>query len=209
MGGWWGQVKIVGGKLIANLGCPPDKLLSLAYFYHWSLRRTKSTIISWAGSNLTTKHWSTYNLFWWQSEWLFKHISFRSLLAARNSTSIRPVSVRLAGGVILTLQPAQEIIEPRHDKTNKMAVRPAKTQISLGIRPVWSESSLCAEWVGKAFFLRTMKTLIRLGGCPGWSESSLGAHSFCWFCHVVAQLLLHTTSFSVSKQPCFNWQKNI
>ena len=32
--------------------------------------------------------------------------------------------------------------EPRHDKTNKMAVRPAQTQISLGIRPVWSESSL-------------------------------------------------------------------
>ena len=28
-------------------------------------------------------------------------------------------------------------------------VRPAKTQISLGIRPVWSESSLCAEWVAK------------------------------------------------------------
>ena len=34
--------------------------------------------------------------------------------------------------------------EPRHDKTNKMSVRPAKTQISLGIRPVWSESSLSA-----------------------------------------------------------------
>ena len=39
--------------------------------------------------------------------------------------------------------------EPPHDKTNKMAVRPAKTQISLGIRPVWSESSLCAQWVAK------------------------------------------------------------
>ena len=26
--------------------------------------------------------------------------------------------------------------EPQLDKTNKMAVRPAKTQISLGIRPV-------------------------------------------------------------------------
>ena len=26
-------------------------------------------------------------------------------------------------------------------------VRPAKTQINLGIRPVWSESSLCAQWV--------------------------------------------------------------
>ena len=28
-------------------------------------------------------------------------------------------------------------------------MRPAKTQISLGIRPVWSESSLCAPWVAK------------------------------------------------------------
>ena len=36
--------------------------------------------------------------------------------------------------------------EPRHDKTNKMSVCPAKTQISLGIRPVWSESSLSA-WI--------------------------------------------------------------
>ena len=35
------------------------------------------------------------------------------------------------------------------DKTNKVAVRPAKTQISLGIRPVWSESSLCAQCVAK------------------------------------------------------------
>ena len=39
--------------------------------------------------------------------------------------------------------------EPRHDKTNKVSVRPAKTQISLGIRPVWSESSLCAQWEAK------------------------------------------------------------
>ena len=39
--------------------------------------------------------------------------------------------------------------EPRHDKTNKMSVRLAKTKISLGIRPVWSESSPCAQWVAK------------------------------------------------------------
>ena len=32
------------------------------------------------------------------------------------------------------------IYEPRHDKTNKMGVRQAKTQISPGIRPVRSES---------------------------------------------------------------------
>ena len=44
----------------------------------------------------------------------------------------------------------------------------------------------------------TAKTLIRLGGCSGWSESSLGAYSFCWFCHVVAQMSLR--SLDKSKQ---------
>ena len=34
--------------------------------------------------------------------------------------------------------------EPQHDKTNKVSVHPAKTQISLGIHPIWSESSLSA-----------------------------------------------------------------
>ena len=37
----------------------------------------------------------------------------------------------------------------RTTKQTKLHVRPAKTQISLGIRPVWSESSLCAQWVAK------------------------------------------------------------
>ena len=31
-----------------------------------------------------------------------------------------------------------------HDKTNNVTVHPGKTQISLGIRPVWSESLLSA-----------------------------------------------------------------
>ena len=39
--------------------------------------------------------------------------------------------------------------EPPHDKTNNVAVHPVKTQISLGICPVWSESSMCAQWVAK------------------------------------------------------------
>ena len=75
-------------------------------------------------------------------------------------------------------------------KPTKWHMRPAKTQISLGIRLVWSESSLCAQWVAKAqdFFMRTAKPLIRLGGCPGWSESSLGAQSFCWFCQEAAKI---------------------
>ena len=70
--------------------------------------------------------------------------------------------------------------EPRHDKTNKMSVRPAKTQISLGIRPVWSESSLSA-W-------RKLWSLATHWAHSEDPESSLGTHSFCWFCHVVAHL---------------------
>ena len=72
-----------------------------------------------------------------------------------------------------------------------MNVCPAKTQIRLGIRPVWSESSQCTQWVAKdpAFLLGTAKILIRLGGCPGWSESSLGAQPFCWFCHFAAHIV--------------------
>ena len=80
--------------------------------------------------------------------------------------------------------------EPQHDKTNKLALRPVKTQISLGIRPLWSESSLSAwstlgslatHWVHIEDSDQTRRM-------PGWSESSLGAHSFCWFCHIMAHL---------------------
>ena len=39
--------------------------------------------------------------------------------------------------------------EPPYDKTNKVTVCPAKTQISLGICLVCSESSLCVQWVAK------------------------------------------------------------
>ena len=46
--------------------------------------------------------------------------------------------------VLLNLPVHLMLYKPRHDKTNNVAVRPAKTQISLGICPVWSESSLSA-----------------------------------------------------------------
>ena len=38
----------------------------------------------------------------------------------------------LATGIVLCVS----IIEPRHNKTNKMSVFPVKTQVSLGICPV-------------------------------------------------------------------------
>ena len=71
--------------------------------------------------------------------------------------------------------------EPRHDKTNKMIVCPAKTQISLGIHQVWSVFAVRRKksWV-LSYPLSAQRRLIRLGGCPGWSQSSLVAHSFCF-----------------------------
>ena len=73
-------------------------------------------------------------------------------------------------------------------KPTKWSVRPAKTQISLGICPVWSESSLCAQWAANdPRFLHA--------DSEDWSEwadtqadlSLRWAHgSLCWFCHVVA-----------------------
>ena len=86
-------------------------------------------------------------------------------------------------------------------KPTKWSVRPAKTQISLGIRPVWSDwasaqsdqSQRCppeAKLGPKLPTERTAKTLIRLGGCPGWSESWLGT-----------KVILFVLSFGGSK--CF------
>ena len=56
-------------------------------------------------------------------------------------------SLQLASEEVLINR--QTEFESRHDKTNKMSVRPAKTQISLSIRPIWSESSLCTQWVAR------------------------------------------------------------
>ena len=47
-------------------------------------------------------------------------------------------------GAVTSIKCLPKIYEPSHDKTNKVTVCPAKTQYSLGIRPVWSESSLSA-----------------------------------------------------------------
>ena len=71
--------------------------------------------------------------------------------------------------VILSL-----IIEPPHDKTNKMACAPSKAWPS-----AQSDQSPLSAWRklgSSATRWAQAKTLIRLVGCPGWSESSLDAH---------------------------------
>ena len=90
------------------------------------------------------------------------------------------------------------IFEPRHDKTNKVSVRPAKTQISLGIHPVWSVFAVCMKKAKVLSYpLSAQRRLIRLGRCPGWPEPLLGAHSLCWFCHVAAHFLFLFMSITI------------
>ena len=43
-------------------------------------------------------------------------------------------------------------------------------------------------------------------GCPGWSESLLGAHPFCWFCHVMAQMHSYQCRY-VSKNGVYKLKK--
>ena len=80
-------------------------------------------------------------------------------------------------------------IEPRHDKTNKMSVRPAKTQISLGIRPVRLESSLSAwrKLGSLAPTERSAKT-DQTGRMPRLIWVFAGRTRILLVCHVAAQL---------------------
>ena len=76
--------------------------------------------------------------------------------------------------------------EPLHDKTNKMAGRPVKTQFSLGIRPVWSVFAVRMKKAWDLSYPSSAQLPISLGECPGWSESSLDAHAILLVCHEAA-----------------------
>ena len=88
------------------------------------------------------------------------------------------------------------LFEPQHDKPTKWHVRPANTQISPGIRPVWSESSLCAEWVDKdPRFLPVDSRRLWSDWADAQADLSLRwTHKFifCWFCRAAAHFILQT-----------------
>ena len=75
-------------------------------------------------------------------------------------------------------------------KLTKWHVCPPNTQISLGIRPVWSESSLCAHWVAKDISFLHADSEDWWDWADAQADLSLRwSHMlFCWFCHEAAQL---------------------
>ena len=84
----------------------------------------------------------------------------------------------------------QIIIEPPHDKTNKMTVRPAKPQISLGIRPVWSV--LAVRSMGN--FLHADSEDSDQTGHPGLIWGFAG-HTCHFVCFVMRRLNYYTCTF--------------
>ena len=62
---------------------------------------------------------------------------------------LEPCQTIMGHWTLLSLQSGQIHLSCRMTKPTKWHVCPAKTQISLGNYPVWSESSLCAQWVPK------------------------------------------------------------
>ena len=88
--------------------------------------------------------------------------------------------------------------EPRHDKNNKRSVPPAKTQISLGICPVWPESSLSA-WRKIGSLATHWAHREDTAHSEDWADAQADlslrwAHSFCWFCHVAAHIYVPSTT---------------
>ena len=61
-----------------------------------------------------------------------------NLHTARTVLPISCTACNVTGGIGERMNRCWKLsaFEPRHDKTNKVTVCPAKTQISLGIRPV-------------------------------------------------------------------------
>ena len=80
--------------------------------------------------------------------------------------------------------------EPAHDKTKKITCAPAKTQISLGIHPVWSQSLLCTQWAAKdpRLLHADGKDSDQTGQMTRLIWIFTGRTSFFWFCRVQAQL---------------------
>ena len=89
-------------------------------------------------------------------------------------------------------------LSQRMTKPTKWHVRPAKTQISLGIRPVWLESSLCAQWVKVPSFLHAdSEDWSDLADVQADQSLRWADMPFCWFCHALAHFLFYKQTLKI------------
>ena len=105
------------------------------------------------------------------------------------------------------------IYEPPHDKTNKWHVHPAKTQISLDIRPVWSESLLCTQWVAKnpSFLHADSEDSDQTGRMPRliWVFAGRTCHFVCFVMRRLTYRMLITKIFIKWSKSVISWTLNM
>ena len=107
----------------------------------WSLHMAYMLIF------LLKKCSKSYSLFFSKNICEFDIVLTRAVNILTTNEPVKLTRLWTTGPWYLLISP--QIIEPVHDKPTKWHVHPAKTQISLGICQVWSESLLCPQWVTK------------------------------------------------------------
>ena len=112
----------------------------------------------------------------------FNYHQIPSLSVLQNLLVCRPMQMVEEKRKKVTFEVSAKKYEPRHDKTNKMSVHPAKTQINLGIRSVWS---VFAVRMKKAWVLSYPLSAQRM---PRVIRVFAGRTLICWFCHVTAHI---------------------
>ena len=123
----------------------------------------------WKDKNVHNHVWNTLKLSLWLSKlsWHFSQKAFRQKLEQKKFLPANSFPRYQNDNHLLQMS-------RRMTKPTKWHVCPAKTQISLGTRPVFAVR-MKKHWALN-YPLSAQWRLIRLGGCPGWSVSSLGTH---------------------------------
>ena len=85
-----------------------------------------------------------------------------------------------------SFQSIQNSLSRLMTKPTKWDMRPAKTQISLGICPVWSHLAHCEDW---SDWVNAQS-----------DQSSPGAQSFCWFCNEAAHIVDTNATLAKARQ---------
>ena len=119
-------IRVFAGR---SMGSQGSKLSSCGQRRHWS---------DWAEAQADLSfRWAHMSLCWFYHE--AAHFKFRTVKYLSCCSISSPTSLQISD---LKSTYTHTLKSRRMTKQTKWPVRPAKTQISLGIRPVWSESLL-------------------------------------------------------------------
>ena len=134
--------------------------------------------------------WASDNWYWWSQD-VSLWIRLQVMILLQGLNWFKP-DVR----IILFWKIGQVHLNSLMTKPTKWPVRPAKTQIRLGIRPVWSESLLFTwrkpgSWATQWAYSEDSD---RTGRMPRLIWVRRAHRSLCWFCHEAAHFVISGVS---------------